>query len=80
MVLFDKRSSPWRSVAEASLLNHEPLRFKKRGSNLIRKVKDKGSWAQISSRFEKQKKNKKKTKKNHAGIGHQNFAAAVKKL
>ena len=44
--LFDKRSLPWRSVAEASLVNHE--RFPSRDvlksafkwSNLIRKVRD----------------------------------------
>ena len=67
--LFDKRLSPWRSVAEASLVNHErfPGRdvFKKRAfkwSNLIRKVRvaELGSPAGLK-------------KKTHAVIGHQNF-------
>ena len=82
--LFDKRSLPWRSVAEASLVNHE--RFP--GRDVLKSALLNGqTWfarsgtrvAELGSPagLKKQKKQKQKT---HAVIGHQNFAAAVKKL
>ena len=83
--LFDKRSLPWRCVAEASLVNHE--RFP--GRDVLKSALLNGqTWfarsgtrvAELGSPASLKKKKKKKKKKTHAVIGHQNFAAAVKKL
>ena len=81
--LFDKRSLPWRSVAEASLVNHE--RFP--GRDVLKSALLNGqTWfARSGTRVAELGspaglKNKKQKQKTHAVIGHQNFAAAVKKL
>ena len=82
--LFDKRSLPWRSVAEASLVNHE--RFP--GRDVLKSALLNGqTWfARSGTRVAELgspaglKNKKQKQKKTHAVIGHQNFAAAVKKL